>query len=172
MAPHLHSHDLMDHMIDDRMTDTRRMVASRPRDTGRRAGTDTTKSRRVALSEISVPDVVLPEQFFSGGDLGTANSPEKRLMFAVLLDAIAQLRRPDTRLAIEAEEWFRDADDDGVFSFTNVCGALGFEPTMLANGILGNESRIAGRAPLRHPRTSRLRITPRRRSHHQEAAVG
>jgi hypothetical protein len=122
--------------------------------------------------DVSVPDVVLPDQFFSGESLGLPDSPEKRLMFAVLLDAITQLRQRDSTRAIEAEFWIRDEQDEGVFSFANVCGVLGFEPTSLAAGLLAKNSRIAGRAPLRHPRTSRLRVTPRRRGQRQAAAVG
>ena len=123
--------------------------------------------------DVSVPDVVLPEQFFVRETLGLPDSPEKRLMFAVLLDAITQLRQRDSTRAIEAEHWIRDEDDDGVFSFANVCGVLGFEARALANGLLAPDSPIAGRAPLRHPRTSRLRVTPRRRGQRQaEVAVG
>ncbi len=121
--------------------------------------------------DVSVPDVVLPDQFFSGGTLGLPDSPEKRLMFAVLLDAISQLRQRQSTRAIEAEFWIRDEADEGVFSFANVCGVLGFEPRSLANGLLAKNSPIAPRAPWRHPRTSRLRVRPRRRGRRQEAAA-
>lgn len=105
--------------------------------------------------------------------MGLPDSPEKRLMFAVLLDAISQLRQRQSTRAVEAEEWIRDERDDGVFSFSNVCSVLGFEPQSLANGLLAKNSPIATRAPLRHPRTSRLRVTPRRRGDRRtEAAVG
>ena len=105
--------------------------------------------------------------------MGLPDSPEKRLMFAVLLDAISQLRQRQSTRALEAEEWIRAEGDEGVFSFANVCGVLGFEPLSLANGLLAKNSPIATRAPLRHPRTSRLRVTPRRRGQRAaEAAVG
>lgn len=121
--------------------------------------------------DVSVPDVVLPDQYFSSEGFGLPDSPEKRLMFAVLLDAIGQLRRRESTRAIEAEHWIRDAQDEGVFSFANVCGVLGFEPQSLANGLLAKNSRIADRAPLRHPRTSRLRVTPRRRGQRDAVAA-
>lgn len=105
--------------------------------------------------------------------MGLPDSPEKRLMFAVLLDAISQLRQRQSTRALEAEQWILDEADDGVFSFANVCGVLGFEPRSLAAGLLAKNSPIATRAPLRHPRTSRLRVTPRRRGQREsEAAVG
>lgn len=142
------------------------MELSRRRNSGRRSRNDAR-----GAADVSVPDIVLPEQYFSGEALGLPDSPEKRLMFAVLLDAITQLRQRQSTRAIEAEHWIRDHADGGVFSFANVCGVLGFEPGLLGRGLLAKDSPIAVRAPLRHPRTSRLRVTPRRRSHHQ-AAVG
>ncbi len=122
--------------------------------------------------DVSVPDVVLPDQYFADGGFGLPDSPEKRLMFAVLLDAISQLRQRQSTRAVEAEFWIRDEEDDGVFSFGNVCGVLGFEPRSLALGLLAENSPISRRAPLRHPRTSRLRVTPRRRGERQEAVAG
>ena len=48
--------------------------------------------------------------------------PEKRLMLAVLLDAIIQLRRPGSTGAIEAAEWIRGGEaTDSPFSFPVVC---------------------------------------------------
>ena len=92
-------------------------------------------------------------------------------MFAVLLDAITQLRQRDSTRAQEAERWIRDPDDEGVFSFANVCAVLGFEAGYLAGGLLSKNSLMNGRAPLRHPRKSRLRVTPRRRGQRGAAAV-
>ena len=149
-----------------------RMVElSRRKNSGHRARKGDNTNRGPV--DVSVPDVILPEQFFVRETFGLPDSPEKRLMFAVLLDAITQLRQRDSTRAIEAEHWIRDAEDDGVFSFSNVCSVLGFESRSLANGLLAPDSPIAARAPLRHPRTSRLRVTPRRRGQRQaEAAVG
>ena len=121
--------------------------------------------------DVSVPDVVLPDQFFSAGAIGLPDSPEKRLMFAVLLDAITQLRQRDSTRAQEAERWIRDNEDDGVFSFANLCAVLGFDADFLASGLLSKNSLMNGRAPLRHPRTSRLRVTPRRRGQRGAVAV-
>jgi hypothetical protein len=137
----------------------------------RRSRTEANDAAGRGVVDVSVPDVVLPDQYFSGEGLGLPDSPEKRLMFAVLLDAISQLRRRESTRAVEAEFWIRDEEDEGVFSFANVCGVLGFEPRSLAEGLLSKNSRIAGRAPLRHPRTSRLRVTPRRRGQREAVAV-
>jgi len=127
-------------------------------------------------ADVSVPDVVLPDQFFTVPSTGLPDSPEKRLMFAVLLDAITQLRQRDSTRAAEAERWVRDSEDPGLFSFENVCAVLGLEADCLAQGLLSGAVFASGRAPLRHPRTSRLRVTPRRRNHRRivepAAAVG
>jgi len=147
------------------------MDLSSRKNSGRRHSRHTESGSGRGVADVSVPDIVLPEQFFSRELLGVPDSPEKRLMFAVLLDAITQLRQRESTRGLEAERWIRDQGDEGVFSFANVCAALGFEPSSLAGGLLAKNSRIAGRAPLRHPRTSRLRVTPRRRGQRQ-AAVG
>jgi hypothetical protein len=149
------------------------MIDQGRRRNSRRRSRDTVDASGRGVVDVSVPDVVLPDQFFAGGSFGLPDSPEKRLMFAVLLDAISQLRQRESTRAIEAEFWMRDEEDEGVFSFANVCGVLGFEPRSLADGLLAKNSRLAGRAPLRHPRTSRLRVTPRKRGQRDaEAAVG
>jgi hypothetical protein len=122
-------------------------------------------------ADVSVPDIVLPDQYFCDGAFGLPDSPEKRLMFAVLLDAISQLRQRQSMRANEAELWIRAENDDGVFSFASVCGVLGFEPRSLALGLLAEDSPITRRAPLRHPRTSRLRVTPHRRGDRRAAAA-
>src|SRR5262245_51893528 len=61
--------------------------------------------------------------------------PEKRLMLAVLLDAIIQLRRPGSTGAIEAADWIRGAASDSPFSFPAVCEALGLDATYLTRGV-------------------------------------
>lgn len=60
--------------------------------------------------------------------------PEKRLMLAVLDDAIAVLEafaasggRRRRRLAIEVEEWIAEEDVLWPFSFVNVCEELGLD---------------------------------------------
>lgn len=114
-------------------------------------------------ADVSVPDVVvLPEQFFGGAtELGLPDSPEKRLVFAVLLDAVAQLRQPYSTRALEVERWIRDVENERVFSFSNVCTVLGFDPGFLSRALLAPNPHRA-RARIRHIRTSRLRVTPRR----------
>ena len=62
-------------------------------------------------------------------------TPERRLMAAVLRDAIDcyitdcfNVKRHKKRSYREAEEWFFSGDDHGVFSLYNVCGILSIDP--------------------------------------------
>ncbi len=69
-------------------------------------------------------------------------SPEKRLMIAVLNDAIQAFfagirprKSTDLRYFQEAEEWIMATGCDGVFSFEWICNLLGLEPAYLRTGL-------------------------------------
>src|SRR5689334_15088920 len=77
-----------------------------------------------------VPETILPEQFFRPAALPA----EKRLMLAVLQEALSDLQRSADgrtprarRLADEVDAWFVADDDGWPFSFVNVCHALGLD---------------------------------------------
>jgi hypothetical protein len=102
--------------------------------------------------------------------------PEKRLMLAVLLDAIIQLRRPGSTGAIEAAEWIRGAAPDSPFSFPAVCEALGLDCGYLTRGVFAWARNAPATAPsrtgrLRRPQVRALRLSARRRSDRSLAAV-
>jgi hypothetical protein len=68
--------------------------------------------------------------------------PEKKLMLAVLDDAIACFQkyafardRKRKVLFQEAENWVQDTNSDWPFSFANVCEILGFGPDYLRRGL-------------------------------------
>lgn len=92
----------------------------------------------------------LPETVFATAydvSLGTFRresylEPEKKLMLAVLEDAIACFqsyvfaRDPKGKVLFqEAEQWVQDTNSDGPFSFANVCETLGFAPDYLRQGL-------------------------------------
>jgi len=85
-------------------------------------------------SELLVPDIVLPCQFFRGRGYGEVASGEIALRFAILEDAIECFRRQFVssgstvrKLAREAERWlFRDRPG-WPFSFASVCEVLGVD---------------------------------------------
>jgi hypothetical protein len=88
------------------------------------------------------PATVLPVQL--GRHLAPDASivPEKRLLLAVLEEAVVTLQRYATdsgrrgrRLFREAEEWLRSDDVCWPCSFRNICDALGFDATGLRQGL-------------------------------------
>jgi hypothetical protein len=73
---------------------------------------------------------------------GAAVQPEKRLMLAVLEDAVETLRRYQAssdkhgrRLWIEAADWVGTDEDSLHFSFVNICHALDLDPAFLRRGL-------------------------------------
>jgi hypothetical protein len=83
------------------------------------------------LARILEPDIFLPSQFYGSGGLSRKLEGEKRLMIAVLKDAVECLEKyRDTRSSSgrihyeSAIEWVTDASTDWLFSFTNICDFL------------------------------------------------
>jgi hypothetical protein len=76
----------------------------------------------------------LPVQFFTR--TAWSDTPEKRLIFAVLMDAIVELKRGEGQAAIDAERWIRDETDDAPIRFSEACEFLGLEAPGLARGLL------------------------------------
>ena len=89
------------------------------------------------------PDSLLSTHYFETLRRKTILEPEKRLMLAILEDAIHCFQDNlftrnvrGRRLFEEAEEWIVEADGDRVFSFENICEALGFNPAYVRQGLL------------------------------------
>jgi hypothetical protein len=81
------------------------------------------------------PDVLCVHDYLYVYQGRAAETPERRLMAAVLRDAIDCFirdcfapNRHRKRSYREAEEWFFTGDDHGVFSLDNVCGILNLDP--------------------------------------------
>ncbi len=89
------------------------------------------------------PDVLLPDQYYNTLRKSHLGNPERRLMAAVLEDAVACLSvnpaacsRRQTRDFFEAQAWINGTDDsEWVFSFANVCALLGIDPSYLRRGL-------------------------------------
>ena len=90
---------------------------------------------------------------------GTGNlQSEKKLMFAVLVDAIecfqkyAVLPGPYARrLSENAEEWIFENNRDWPFSFVNVCEAMEIDPSYLRKGLSAWKRRLAPQPTTHHP---------------------
>jgi hypothetical protein len=88
------------------------------------------------------PDVILPSQFFERIKSKPSVQPEKRLMLAVMEDAIVTFQKclPGTtrrqrRLLKEVEDWFASAEAGWPFSFQNICAALDLNADYLRLGL-------------------------------------
>ena len=100
---------------------------------------NTVEDRGMATLEA---DLIVPSQFFDRIKAERSSQPEKRLMLAVMEDAIATfqksasgLTRRQRRLLKETEEWIGSADNSWPFSFENICAALDIEADYLRGGI-------------------------------------
>jgi hypothetical protein len=99
------------------------------------------------LTFLFQPDTLLSHQYFATFRRRQLE-PEKRLMLAVLEDAVACFQsyvfaesRRTRALFNEAEDWIRNENSDYVFSFENICAALKISPTYVRKGLLRWKSR-------------------------------
>ena len=88
------------------------------------------------------PAIMLPDQFGEQVSGGSRHHAEKRLMAAVLQDAVAIFRRhvhtergPGVRMFQEAQQWFRSNDTSWPFSFESICNALDISPLYLRRAL-------------------------------------
>ncbi|HEY7165766.1 MAG TPA: hypothetical protein VIB79_14465 [Candidatus Binatia bacterium] len=95
------------------------------------------------VTSLFQPDTLLPEQFLDTFRRKLHLEPEKKLMLAVLEDAIACYQKyvlardgKGKLLFQETEEWIVDGNGDWLFSFANVCETLGFDPEYMRRGLL------------------------------------
>ena len=89
-----------------------------------------------------MPDWTIPTPISEGAERGAPLQRERRLLLAVLEDAIRTYERyacaHDRRgatLRTQVEEWFASDDSDWTFSFVAICDALGLETSYLRAGI-------------------------------------
>jgi hypothetical protein len=102
------------------------------------------------LARILEPDIFLPSQFYGAGGLSRHLEGEKRLMIAILKDAVECLNkyhgaRSSAALSQyqNALEWVEDKGTDWLFSFNNICDHLGFDPDYFRQVLLKKEGKHA-----------------------------
>jgi hypothetical protein len=95
-----------------------------------------------AVGSLFVPDVLTPEQFYDSRKDDSAIRPVKKLMMAILEDALRCFQNnadakvgTRKRLFNEAEHWLCGEGGEGPFSFETVCETLGIEPQFLRKGL-------------------------------------
>jgi hypothetical protein len=132
------------------------------------------------MGKLFEPDAILPAQFYSMFKCSQYKEPERRLMVAVLEDAVSclSMNPRDCNLRQrkqyeEAKQWVRaEEDSEWIFSFRNICEVLGMDPSYLRRGLIRRMSagRVVRRkvtASARHrsgsailqPKKIRIRVT-------------
>lgn len=95
------------------------------------------------IGKLFESDTSLPERYYSALRNSHHSDPERRLLAAVLEEVVACLtidprhassrQRRDFR---DAKNWLNAADDsEWIFSFRNICDALGIDPSYLRAGL-------------------------------------
>jgi hypothetical protein len=101
--------------------------AAAPRD-------DHEETRRVQIE----PDIILPSRFLGR----TVATPEKRLLLAVLEEAVATLQRNALAsdrhgriMFTEVQAWFASDDAAWLYSFAGICDAVGIDAAYVRRGL-------------------------------------
>lgn len=101
------------------------------------------------MGGLFTPDTLLPSQFFDRVRRRTELDGERRLMIAVLEDALdvyrKQLIASDARgrqLFLEAERWLEDREANDLFSFQNICEVLDLNAEYIRRGLKGLRARL------------------------------
>jgi hypothetical protein len=104
---------------------------------------ETGLSMEERVTSLFQPDTLLPDQYLETFRRKFHLEPEKKLMLAVLEDAIACYQKyifaqegKGRVLAQETEQWLLDENSDWLFSFDNVCETLGFDPAYMREGLM------------------------------------
>ncbi|HVO95602.1 MAG TPA: hypothetical protein VMT22_22290 [Terriglobales bacterium] len=126
------------------------------------------------VTSIFQPDTLLPEQYFDTFRRKLHLEPEKKLMLAILEDAVAcyqkyVLARDGKGRALfhEAETWVQEKKADEIFSFDSVCEMLGFDPNYLRRGLAAWKER----ALTEHSHAKVYQLAPRSRKSRRTGAV-
>jgi hypothetical protein len=94
------------------------------------------------VTSLFQPDTLLPDQYLDTFRRKLHLEPEKKLMLAILEDAIACYQKyifaRDSKgkaLFHEVEEWVAERGSGSVFAFDSVCESLGLNPAYLRRGM-------------------------------------
>lgn len=123
------------------------------------------------IEKLSKGDAIARSQYYDSRTGQDDNAPLKRLMLAVLGDALDCLRSgasnepsaAQCKAADEAAEWVRNTTDEHLFAFNSVCETLGIHPGALRESLTGwlaHGPRLSRRPPV--IRQTSVRLSPYR----------
>jgi hypothetical protein len=94
------------------------------------------------LRSVFVPDILTPAQYYDSKRRDSSVVPLKRLMMAVLQDAIRCVQKgaraksgSKQRYLCEVQEWVFGENGEGPFAFQSVCEILEIAPQYLRKGL-------------------------------------
>ena len=101
-----------------------------------------------AFPQLFQPDTLLASQYFGALRRKGKHEPERRLVIAVLQDAIECYQKhlfardhKARQLFTDAEEWIMSEDRVYFFSFENVCELLEINPAFMRRGLVAWRER-------------------------------
>lgn len=133
------------------------------------------------VTSLFQPDTLLPDQFLDTYRRKLHLEPEKKLMLAILEDAVACYQKylfardiKGRALFQEAADWIQHEDGESIFAFESVCEGLGLNPKYVRRGLeTWKENSLAQREqakvfhlkaqPRKHKRATALTRRPRAR---------
>jgi hypothetical protein len=98
-------------------------------------------------------DGLVESQWFDRVSAST-DVPERRLLLAVLVDAVRCLQGGNVKERWEAAAWVRGENGNARLSFRSLCDGLGLEELPVARRLLevtGNDGWLLGRRRVRYP---------------------
>lgn len=135
---------------------------------------DTGLSMEERVTSLFQPDTLLPDQYLDTYRRKSHLEPEKKLMLAILEDAIACFQKyvcaqdgKGKALFREAEDWIQQVAGAGVFAFDSVCEGLGLNPEYLRRGMAAWKDK----AITQHTQARVYRLSPRPRKHKRNVAM-
>ena len=101
-----------------------------------------------ALAPPLEPRAIMPAQFFTQRERRNAQNSIRRLMYAILEDAVSvytsEVRSArQSRAAQQARRWIHGNDRMWVFSFLRICEALDLDPQYIRRGVSLRAARPA-----------------------------
>lgn len=122
------------------------------------------------LPRLVEPEILLPSQFFDRFRGHSILEGERRLMLAVLEDAVScfqkyagSTRVRGRRLFQEAEEWFAEEDESWPFSFASICTVLGIDAAYFREQLERWKQRLLALPPQSRAKVARVRLRAARR---------